>query len=96
MEKYFELLEKTIRDFDIPIENIYNMDETGLCYQKPPAKGLATQKMSGVKDDKTWITLAFTVNADGSDIRDPLIIGRAHRPHCFGRNNGTALGFDYH
>ena len=76
--------------------DIYNMDETGLCYRRPPDKGLATKQMSGVKGDKTRITLAFTVNADGSDIRKPLFIGRARRPHCFRKKDGTALGFDYY
>ena len=89
---------KRIQDLlkEYELRNIYNMDETSLCYRKPPDKGLATRQMSGVKGDKTWITLAFTVNADGSDIRKPLFIGQARRPHCFGRNDGSDLGFDYH
>ena len=62
----------------------------------PPDRGLATQQMSGVKGDKTRITLGFTVNADGTDIRPPFIIGHAHKPQCFERKDGSDLGFDYH
>ena len=72
------------------------MDETGLYYQKPLDKGLIIRQMSGVKGDKTQITLAFTVNADGSDIHKPLFISQVHRLYCFDRNDGTDLGFDYH
>ena len=89
---------KQIQDLlkEYKLWNIYNMDETGLYYQKPLDKDLTTRQMSGVKGDKTQITLAFTVNADGSDIHKPLFIGWACRPHCFGRNDGLDLGFDYH
>ena len=89
---------KWIQDLlkEYELQNIYNMDETSLCYRKPPDKGLATRQMSRVKGDKTQITLAFTVNTGGSDIYKPLFIGWAHRPHCFGRNDGSDLGFDYH
>ena len=89
---------KQIQDLlkEYELQNIYNMDETSLCYRKPPDKGLATRQMSGVKGDKTRITLAFTVNADRSDIHKPLFIGQACRLHCFGRNDGSDLGFDYY
>ena len=68
---------KWIQDLlkEYELRNIYNMDETSLCYRKPPDKGLATRQMSGVKGDKTQITLAFTVNTGGLDICKPLFIG---------------------
>lgn len=74
----------------------FNMDETGLFFRKVPDRGLATQQMSGLKADKTRITLAFTVNADGSEHLPPLFIGHAQRPRCFNKKNGKQLGFDYH
>ena len=46
------------------------------------------------KREKTRFN-AFTANADGSEILDPLIIGHAQRPRCFKRKSGKALGFDY-
>ena len=50
----------------------------------------------GIKQKKTRLTYAFTVNAEGSDFRKPIVIGSAWRPRCFAKRAGTALGFDYH
>jgi hypothetical protein len=61
----------------------------------PPDRGLSRVKMSGVKGKKTRITYAFTVNADGSDILDPLIIGKYKKPRAFHNKTGTELGFLY-
>ena len=77
-------------------ECIYNMDETGLYYRMPPDKGLSTKTLSGVKADKTRITLGFTSNADGSDKRRPLFIAKARKPRCFRGKEGHALGFEYY
>lgn len=77
-------------------ECIYNMDETGLYYRMPPDKGLATKQLSGVKPDKTRITMGFTANADGSDLRRPFFIGKAKNPRCFKKKSGEALGFEYY
>lgn len=74
----------------------YNMDETGLFYRMPPDRSLATKQMSGVKGDKTRISIALTTNADGSDRRAPLFIGHARRPRCFDKKDGSALGFVYY
>ena len=63
--------------------DIYNMDETGLFFSMPPDRTLASQQMSGTKADKERITVAFCANADGSDIRKPLFIGRAKQPRAF-------------
>ena len=76
--------------------NIYNMDETGLFYRMPPDKGLSSKQLSGIKGDKTRITLAFCVNADGSDIREPMFIGHARRPRSFNKQDGYELGFEYY
>lgn len=75
--------------------DIYNMDETGLYYRMPPDRGLATMQTSGVKGDKTRLTLAFCANADGSDRRPPLFLGHARKPRCFEKKEGKSLGFDY-
>src|SRR5438034_5479795 len=70
-------------------KDLYNMDESGLFYRMPPDRSLASKQMSGVKGDKTRISIAFTANADGSDRRAPLFIGHARRPRCFNKNDGT-------
>ena len=64
----------------------------------PPDVGLAADAMSGKKGDKTRLTFALTANADGSDLRDLLIIGKAHRPRCYGGKEASSFGFQeyYH
>lgn len=65
------------------LSNILNMDETGLFWKSTPTRTLATQKLSGKKQEKDRITIAVTCNADGSE-RYPLwIIGRSKNPRCF-------------
>jgi hypothetical protein len=78
------------------LHDIYNMDETGLFYRMPPDRGLSSKRLAGLKGDKTQITLAFCVNADGSDLRKPLFIGHARKPRCFQKRDGTDLGFSYY
>lgn len=51
--------------------------------------------MSGVKSEKTRIIYAFCANMDGSDKREPLIIGHTQRPRCFKGYQASELGFDY-
>jgi hypothetical protein len=78
------------------LRDVFNMDETALFYRMPPNRGLATKQISGLKGDKTRLSLAFTANADGSEKRKVLIIGHARKPHCFKKKEGSALGFDYY
>ena len=49
----------------------------------------------GSKKDKTRITIAFTINATGTDRWKPLYIGHANKPRCFKRKTGEELGFFY-
>ncbi|KAE9360412.1 hypothetical protein PR003_g230 [Phytophthora rubi] len=53
-------------------KDIYNMDETGLCYPMAPARSICTKGARGVKKNKTRITVALTANADGTDALPPL------------------------
>ncbi|EGZ29932.1 hypothetical protein PHYSODRAFT_470975 [Phytophthora sojae] len=52
--------------------DVYNMDETGLCYAMAPARSIGTKGKRGVKKSKIRITIALTANADGSDAFPPL------------------------
>ena len=61
----------------------------------PPDKGLATKQMSGKKGNKDWLTLAFTVNADGSEQLPPLFIGYYQRKRCFQGKSVKDLRFYY-
>jgi len=47
--------------------DIYNMDETGLYWQKAPTTTLATEAQPGVKQNKSRIIACMCSNADGSD-----------------------------
>ena len=55
--------------------DIYNMDETGLYYRSAPTRTLSQKPVSGVKVDKTRMSVAFFCNADGSSKIAPIIIG---------------------
>eukprot|EP00644_Phytophthora_capsici_P013247 jgi/Phyca11/14052/fgenesh1_pg.PHYCAscaffold_5_\ len=76
-------------------EDIYNMDETGLCFAMAPKRSICTKHMRGVKKKKTRITLALTANADGSDAQPILYVGRAQKPRCFGKLTPAQHGFQY-
>ena len=66
--------------------DVYNMDETAILYCNPPLTTIGSRRIQGMKQDKSRMTVALTVNADGSDFREPLIIGKSINPRCFGRN----------
>jgi hypothetical protein len=72
-----------------------NGDETGLFGYAPPDRGLATQQMSGKKQNKWRITILFTCNADGSEKFPPFFIGKWKQPRCFGKKPVESYGFRY-
>jgi len=61
----------------------------------PPDRGLSDKKSSGVKGTKVQLTYLLASNADGSEKRPPLIIGKARKPQAFQNKTGTQLSFDY-
>jgi hypothetical protein len=61
----------------------------------PPDRGLSNKKQAGFKGKKDRLTYVFTVNADGSEKQEPLVIGKAFKPRAFGNKTGTQLGFKY-
>lgn len=58
-------------------------------YRMPPDRGLSTGSAHGLKSKKNRLTLALTVNADGSEALEPLFIGHASKPRCFERQSGA-------
>ncbi|KAH7929555.1 DDE-domain-containing protein [Leucogyrophana mollusca] len=78
-----------------PSKDRWNFDESSLFAFAPPDRGLATKQMSGKKKDKFRITLAFAVNADGSERMPVFYIGRSKKPRCFGNKTPQARGFYY-
>ncbi|GAA5914404.1 hypothetical protein JCM5296_001706, partial [Sporobolomyces johnsonii] len=76
------------------LEDIWNMDETGLFYAMPPDSGLAQQSRNGVSTNKTRLTLAFAMSAAGAR-RQMFVIGHARRPRSFLKKDGDEHGFYY-
>jgi len=67
------------------LEDIYNMDETGLLYRTLPTRAIMTSKRKGGKCAKDRFTLNLFANASGSDVFLQAI-GTAAKPRCFGKN----------
>ena len=72
-------------------EDIYNMDETGLFWRQSPTSGLATENQSGIRKNKSRITLVACMNCTGSDQFPLWIIGQAKVPHSLHGVNIQAL-----
>lgn len=76
-------------------KDIFNMDETGLFWKLIPSRTLATEAQSGAKKKKDRVTIALTVNADGTEKLDPWVIGRSQNPRCFKNINVQLLRVQY-
>ncbi|OWZ16047.1 hypothetical protein PHMEG_00010208 [Phytophthora megakarya] len=59
------------------LNNVFKMDEAGLCYNRAPGGDICIRNNLDVKSDKTRITVAFCANADGSEMLSLLYIGWA-------------------
>jgi hypothetical protein len=75
--------------------DIYNFDESALFWKLVPDKTIVRHSVEGSEKNKTRMTIAFTCNADGTDRFEPLFIGHAAKPRCFGEKTGAELGFLY-
>jgi hypothetical protein len=61
-----------------------------------PSTTLASGRQSGIKIDKKRITLAFIVNATGTETVNPIVIGHNKNPHCFkGWKPNTIVSYYY-
>ena len=61
-----------------------------------PSSTLASGRQSGIKIDKKRITLAFIVNATGTETVNPIVIGHNKNPHCFkGWKPNTIVSYYY-
>eukprot|EP00002_Diphylleia_rotans_P026591 TRINITY_DN5309_c0_g1_i4.p1 TRINITY_DN5309_c0_g1~~TRINITY_DN5309_c0_g1_i4.p1 ORF type:complete len:170 (+),score=28.12 TRINITY_DN5309_c0_g1_i4:514-1023(+) len=75
-------LQETIEKSGIPLEDVYNMDETAFFYECLPDKTLDFSSPHGVMASKLRITLVACCNVTGS-IRLPLLfIGKSKSPFC--------------
>ena len=76
-------LQKKLAAFDP--DDLYNFDESGVFYRLPPDSTLATNSVSGSKKQKDRITVGVLTNSTGSYKGKLLVIGKAARPRCFGK-----------
>ena len=65
--------------------DIYNADESGLYIRAQQDKTWTFSDDSGhgMKVSKKRLTVLFTANADGSDKKEPIVIGKYANPRCF-------------
>ncbi|CAF1079694.1 unnamed protein product, partial [Brachionus calyciflorus] len=78
------------------LKNIYNLDESALFYRLQPNRSLATRAVSGVKTSKERVSIGVCANADGSDKRRLIVIGRYAKPRCFGNFDPNSVVDYFH
>jgi hypothetical protein len=86
VEQWLERLPGLLKDFDA--KNVFNCDETGLCFKALPDKTLAVKKddCKGGRLSKERLTVLLCASALGEKLK-PLVIGKYKRPRAFGRQN---------
>ncbi|KAH1246141.1 CENP-B 2 [Glycine max] len=79
----------------LPMKDVFNMDETGLFYRLQVDHSLATKQLEGRKQDKERLTVVICCNEDGSEKIPLWIIGKYAKPHCFKNVNMNSLDCQY-
>ncbi|CAM5131851.1 unnamed protein product [Natator depressus] len=99
-DEYSLKLQEIIIEGGYALEQIYNADETSLCYRMLPDRTLASrteeQKAEGFKVIKERVMILFCVNKTGSHKLKPLCIGKSRSPRAFHHKNMDSLSFIYH
>uniref|UniRef100_A0A8C3F939 Transposase n=1 Tax=Chrysemys picta bellii TaxID=8478 RepID=A0A8C3F939_CHRPI len=86
-DSYPTELKKLLEEGCYTADQVYNCNETGLCFKMLPNQGF--------KQRKDRVTLFFCVNKSGSHKLRPLMIRKARSPRCFHHVNMKALPFEY-
>jgi len=76
-------------------KDVFNIDETGLCWRLQADNSLVTHQLEGRKINKERITLIICVNSDSSEKIPLTIIGKHLNPRCFKGINRNTLGARY-
>ena len=90
-----EIMEKE----SLTLEQVYNCDETGLCYKMLPTKTLAARAekgAKGMKKQKDRVTIMACSNASGSHKLPLVLIHKSLNPRCFKNLNKSALPVKYY
>jgi hypothetical protein len=80
---------------EYPLNNVLNIDESGLFWKLLPNKTLAIEAGAGGKKSKDRVIIILTINAIGSNKFEPWIISKAKSPRCFKNINIRLLGVHY-
>ncbi|KAK3104668.1 hypothetical protein FSP39_007460 [Pinctada imbricata] len=88
-------LSTIIQDYDL--ENVFNMDETGLFFKDTTRKTFyfKGEDCAGGKKSKERITVALCSSVSGEKL-PPLIIGKAEKPRCFSKIDKSTLPVNYY
>ena len=98
-EPFKKELLQYIEQAGLTMEQVYNCDETGLCFRMLPDKtlaGRAEKGASGMKKQKERVTLMACSNATGSHKLPLMFIGKSANPRCFKNVNKSALPVIYY
>lgn len=76
-----------------PFTEIYNADEFGLFFTKPPTTTIDPALFLG-KKRKECLTFTVSVNVDGSDNIPSPMIGSARQPRCFNGFSAARIDLD--
>ena len=68
-------LQEVLRSFDLC--DIFNLDELALFYRMMPIDTVGKRGDKGIKKAKDRVTVILITNADGSQKRKPIVIGKA-------------------
>jgi len=77
-------------------KDVFNMDETGLCWRLQADNSLATHQLEGRKINKECITLVICANSNNSEKIPLTIISKHLNPRCFKGINRNTLDARYH
>lgn len=72
-------------------DDIYNMDETGLFWRKPPFGASPNQSQLTTNRENSRICLVLCTNSTGSDRLPLWVIGHTHMPEALRRANLKAM-----
>ncbi|XP_029055048.2 jerky protein homolog-like [Osmia bicornis bicornis] len=82
-ESFIQYFQRHIEEEDIDIENVYNMDESGLFWKALPIKTLSTEKnVAGFKMKKDRITFGLCANVTGTNKIKPLVVHKHKKPRA--------------
>ncbi|XP_065840186.1 jerky protein homolog-like [Oscarella lobularis] len=96
--EFVEKFQKFISEEKYSLDQIFNLDETGLQFRLLPEKTLAgafEKSAAGRKKAKDRVTLAACSNASGSIFLPLLMIGKSNKPRCYRQLDMKLLPYLY-